>query len=83
MVFHMKGWCPKSLVSPSKPRENRLFGRIIPGFLLGCPGRARKPREKQVCVQFVLGVVLPHLPVGKKNTAFLSCVTWLKLTKID
>ena len=27
-------------------------------------------------------VVLPHLPVGK-NSAFLSCVIWLKLTEID
>ena len=26
-------------------------------------------------------VVLPHLPVGKKIPAFLSCVTWLLLTK--
>ena len=31
-----------------------------------------------------LGVVLPHLPaVGKKAPAFLSFVTWLKLTKTD
>ena len=30
-----------------------------------------------------LGVVSPHLPVGKKTPAFLFCVTRLKLTKID
>ena len=32
---------------------------------------------------FELGVVLPHLPVGKKLLFLLSCVTWLKLTKTD
>ena len=31
----------------------------------------------------LVGVVLPHLPVGRKSSAFLSCVTWIRLTKTD
>ena len=31
----------------------------------------------------VFGVVLRHLPVSKEYPGFLSCVTWLKLPKID
>ena len=38
--FHMKGWGPKSLVCPSKPRETELLGatsRFFAGMSRGCP----------------------------------------------
>ena len=41
-VFHVQGWGPKSAVSPSKPRGNKLFGGIFQGFLLGYPRGARE-----------------------------------------
>ena len=50
-VFHRKGWGPKSLVCPSKPRETKLFGGIsrdFAGISRGCP----KSLRKKVCVQF-------------------------------
>ena len=44
-VFHVKGWGPKSSVSPSKPRENMKFCRDI----LGAPEKF----EKKTSVQFL------------------------------
>ena len=49
--FHVKGWGPKSLVCPPKPREAKLFGGIsrdFAGISRGCP----KSLRKKVSVQF-------------------------------
>ena len=54
---------------------------------LAIMGRAHVERSPVGTIRhrpsMALCVVLPHLPVGKKVLRFLSCVTWLKLTKID
>ena len=53
-VFHLKGWRPKGSVCPSKPRENKLFGRDIPGILPGYPGGCPQSlRRKSLCSIFV------------------------------
>ena len=42
----MKGWGPKSSVSPSKPRESNFFWRDIPGFCRDIPEAPEKFEKK-------------------------------------
>ena len=48
MVFHVKGWGPKSSVCPSKSRESNFFGRISRDFAGISRKRPKSLRKKSL-----------------------------------
>ena len=61
----MKGWGPKSLACPSKPRKTRLFGRDIPGFAGISRWRPKSLRKTSLCLIFS--------PYGKLKSSDSTC----------
>ena len=45
----MKGWGPKSLVCPSKPKETNIFGGISRDSCQDIPGAPKSLRNKSLC----------------------------------
>ena len=68
VVFHVKGWGPKSSVCLSKPRKIKVFWRDIPGFCWDIPGRARKAWEKKSLCSILVPYSLWGIPKVKIET---------------
>ena len=61
VVFHVKGWGPKSSVCPSKPREFNFFGGISRDFAAISRKRPKSLRKKSLG-----SILVPYLGVFKK-----------------